>query len=288
MTSGPPLPILHPWTWLPRLPRAVAAEVRLAASRFWATRHTLWAVTVVDYRKKYAGSILGALWYPLYAALLLGVYTFVYMVIFQARYSDFGRYDYVLFIFAGLVPYIGFSDAVSTTTPSIKANLVLIRNTVFPVELIPLRQLFVSLAGLGFSLAVLIALVLPTSFLGWHLLYLPVPLLLLLLFTAGLTWILSALAVLVPDLTYVVNLLLLLFMFVSPIGFTITQVPTSARLAVLANPMTYLIESFRFALLGLRTTPLWYDAIFGVLALILAALGVSFFRTLMPVFSDYE
>ena len=64
--------------------------------------------------------------------------------------------------------------------------------------------------------------------------------------------------------------------------------PPSARLAVLANPMTYLIESFRYALLGLRTTPLWYDAVFGVLALMLAAVGVSFFRTLMPVFSDYE
>jgi lipopolysaccharide transport system permease protein len=186
------------------------------------------------------------------------------------------------------VPYIGFSDAVATTTPSIKANLVLVRNTVFPVELIPVRQLLVSLAGLGFSLAVLIALILPTGFAGWHLLYLPVPLLLLVLFTAGLTWLLSALAVLIPDLNYIVNLLLLLFMFVSPIGFRISQVPPSARLAVLANPMTYLIESFRYALLGLRTTPLWYDAVFGVFALMLAAVGVSFFRTLMPVFSDYE
>ena len=101
-------------------------------------------------------------------------------------------------------------------------------------------------------------------------------------------WLLSALAVLVPDLPYFVNLLLLFFMFVSPIGYAPSQVPASARLLVWANPMTYLIESFRFALIGVRETPWWTDPVFGAVSLGLLALSGTLFRTLMPIFSDYE
>ena len=66
------------------------------------------------------------------------------------------------------------------------------------------------------------------------------------------------------------------------------MVPGSARLFVLLNPLTYLVESFRFALMGLRDTPLWTDAVFGVFAVVLAVAGAGFFRRLMPLFADYE
>jgi lipopolysaccharide transport system permease protein len=153
---------------------------------------------------------------------------------------------------------------------------------------VPIRQLLVSMGGLAISLAILILMVVGGGRAGLHLLYLPVPLLLLFVSLAGMVWFTSAIAVLVPDVTYIVNLLLLLFLFISPIGYPLSMVPRSARPWVLLNPLTYLVESFRYALMGMRDTPLWCDGAFAVFALLLAVGGAGFFRRLMPIFADYE
>ena len=56
---------------------------------------------MIECRRKYAGSILGMLWYPLYSLLLLGSYCFVYLVVFRVRYRELGTYEFVLFVFSG-------------------------------------------------------------------------------------------------------------------------------------------------------------------------------------------
>jgi lipopolysaccharide transport system permease protein len=274
--------------WCVRAPIAAVRDSVETLRTIRRHHRILAAVVRLEFQKKYAGSILGMLWHPLYAALLLATYSFVYLVVFRARFSEFGSFEYVLFIFSGMVPYLGFSDAVATTTPAVKANLSLLRNSVFPLVLVPVRQLLVSMGGLAISLGILIVMVAGGGRAGWHLLYLPVPLLLLFVSLAGLVWITSAAAVIVPDVTYVVNLLLLLFQFISPIGYPLSMVPGSARVWVLLNPLTYLVESFRYALMGLRDTPLWSDGAFAVFAFGLAIAGAAFFRRLMPIFADYE
>ena len=243
---------------------------------------------MIECRRKYAGSILGTLWYPLYSLLLLGSYCFLYLVVFRVRYRELGTYEFVLFVFSGLVPYLGFSEAVSTGLGSVKANLALLRNAVFPIELVPVKHVLAAMVGLLSSLALLIVMIAPTSYAGWHLLSLPVPLLSLLLFTLGVIWLLSAIAVVVPDIAQIVNIALLLFMFISPIGFTIDSVPVRVRALVYLNPLTYLIEEFRFALIGVRVSPVWFDALFLVAALALALAAATFFRRMSPIFSDYE
>lgn len=274
--------------WSVRAPAAAARDAVATLRKARQSRHVLAAVVRLEFQKKYAGSVLGLLWHPLYAALLLATYSFVYLVIFRARFKEFGSFEYVLFIFSGMVPYLGFSDAVATATPSVKANLSLLRNSVFPLELVPIRQLLVSMGGLLISLGILLLMLIGSGRIGLHLLYLPVPLALLFVALAGLVWFTSAAAVLIPDVMYVVNLLLLLFLFISPIGYPLSMVPASARVWVLLNPLTYLVESFRYALMGLRDTPMWADGVFAVFALLLAVAGAGFFRRLMPVFSDYE
>lgn len=276
------------WNWIRRVPGVLTRDSRDTLRRLRLSHRILWATTKVEFAKRYAGSALGMLWYPLYSALLLGMYCFVYMVIFRQRLADYGHYSFVLFIFSGLIPYLGFSDAIATSTTSIKANISLVKNTVFPIELIPLRHLLVSIAGLTISLAIVVLMILPSPLVGWHLLYLPVSIALLALFTLPLAWIISGLAALIPDIAYTVNLTLLLFMFLSPIGFSLDQVPDSARIVVLSNPLSYLVESFRFALIGIRSLPLWTDLVFGLFCLAGVVFSLSVFRRLMPLFSDHE
>jgi len=270
------------------LPRLIINETAGLLTNLRRSWPVLWALTVIECRRKYAGSFLGLFWYPLYSALLLSSYCFVYLVVFRVRYADLSTYQFVLFVFAALVPYIGFSEAVTSGMGSVKANLALLRNAVFPIEFVPVKQVLAALTGLLSSLALLQLMILPTLHLGWHPLYLPVPLLSLLVFSIAVVWALAAVAVIIPDVTYIVNIGLLLLMFVSPIAFSIDMVPQNSRFLVYLNPLTYLVEQFRFALLGVRKMPMWVDPVFLVTSMALAIVSATFFRRMSPIFSDYE
>lgn len=282
------LPLLRPWTWVHKIPSLVLRETVELAGEAWRNRKILRATTLVEFRRKYAANILGWLWAPLYSLLFLAMYGFVFLFVFRASHVAFTQYEYMVFIFCGLVPYFGFADALNSATGSVRANIGLIQNTVFPAELIPLRQLLVSSIGLSMSLGILVVLVLPTGFLGWHMLYLPVSFLLLLLASLGLAWLMSGIAALVPDVSHLVQLVTLGLLFTSPIAFQLSQVDGPALVVAYANPLTYLIESFRFSILGMRDTPLWTDAVVAGVALPVAALSGAFFKRLKPLFADHE
>jgi lipopolysaccharide transport system permease protein len=271
-----------------RLPALVVTESTALTRNFLRSWRVLWALTRIETRRKYAGSVLGSLWYPTYSALLLGSYCFVYLVVFKVRFKELGSYEYVLFIFAGLIPYLGFSEAVSTSTSSVRQNLTILRNAVFPIEFLPVKFVCASLFGLLSSLVILLVMVAPTSFFGAHVLYLPVAIAALFLFCVMVAWTLSAATVILPDLAYLVNIVLMLLMFVSPVGYSIDMVPARARFLVYLNPLTYLIEMFRFALLGLRSVPFWADPVFIAMCAAGAVVAGTFFRRLSPIFADYE
>jgi lipopolysaccharide transport system permease protein len=164
----------------------------------------------------------------------------------------------------------------------------ILKNAVFPVEFVPVRFVCASLFGLLSSLTILVLMILPTEFRGLHFFYLPVALCELFVFCVAVAWILSAIAVIVPDIVQVVNIGLLFLMFVSPVGFSLDMVPMPARLLMYLNPLTFLSEAFRFSLLGIRHTPMWVDAVFLIGCLLSAALAGVFFVKLSPIFADYE
>lgn len=264
------------------------SESALIVRHLRTSWRVLWTLTTIEARRKYAGSVLGMLWYPVYSALLLGSYCFLYLVVLRVRFREFGSYQYALFIFAGLIPYLGFSEAVSTSTSSVRQNLSILRNAVFPVEFVPVKFVCAALFGLLSSVAIFIVMGAPTGAIGVHLLYLPVALVLLLAFSVAVAWVVSAVAVLLPDISQLVSVGLMLLMFVSPVGFTVDMVPARVRFLVYLNPLSYLIDAFRYALLGVRTTPLWVDAVVGSCCIVAVALAGTFFRRLSPLFADYE
>ena len=178
--------------------------------------------------------------------------------------------------------------AVQFPASSVRQNLTLLRNAVFPIEFVPVKHVCAALVGTFSSLALIIAMVAPTRYMGWHVLYLPVAVAFLLLYCVMVGWILSAITVFLPDIMQVVNIVLLLLMFLSPVLFTVDMVPERLRFFVYFNPLTYLIESFRFAFLGVRNLPMWSDALFALFCVLGTALAGSFFRRVSPIFADYE
>lgn len=249
-------------------------------------RTLLLNTVVTDVRTRYAGSLLGMLWLFLYPLLLLGAYAMVYLFIFKVRFKLFNSDEYVALIFCGLIPFIGFSDALGTGVSSVVSNASLIKNTLFPIELVPLKSVLVSQTTQASGmLLLLIALgllgkwtpVLPLFLIVW---------LLQILFTSGLMWILSSLNVYVRDLQNVVSVLILILMMVSPIAYTQSMIPVYLRPFLAVNPLYYFITSYQDLLMLGTLPPVHIIVIMVCMSILIYLLGFSFFMTMKKVFID--
>ena len=252
-------------------------------------RNVLLATTKVELKKKYSGSVLGPLWIVLFPTMLLSVYLFIYLVIFPVRMPEFSSMSFVLFIFCGLIPYLGLLEVVGTGTLAVKQNIHLVKNIMMPIELIPVRAVMIGMVGELVSLAVLLLLLAVTASLSWHALWLPLAIALQFCFLLGLVYILSAIAVSLPDISYFVGLILILLMFVSPIGYQAEKLSSHLLLPlVYLNPISYMIDVFRDSLLYGRFPSLWTWGVYTALCLGSLVGGAAFFNRFKNVLIDYE
>ena len=251
-------------------------------------RKVLAAVTRVEIAKKYSGSALGTAWLVLYPFLLLSMYVFVYSVVYGMQFPGGSRMNYVIYVFSGLIPYIGFMEAVTAGSVALKQNMHLIKNVMLPIELIPVRYVLVSLVTELISLCLLLGLLVGNGSIGWKLIGLPFALLLQLLFLAGLLWFLAPIGVALPDMIHFVNLLVLFLMFVSPIGFRPDMVPAVFRFMLYFNPIYYMTEVYRGILIPGHPLPPYILLIYSSFTILLFFLGSAFFRKFKRVIADYE
>jgi len=185
-----------------------------------------------------------ALLHPL---LLLSINLFVYRVVLvQLPGTGSEQRD---FVFCACPVHWNVGGA-SAGTPCLKQNMHLVKNVMLPIELVPLRSVLSSLATQMVGLAILFALLAPAGHASWKLVLLPLVIMLEVLMLIGIVLVLACIAVALTDVGYFVNLLVMLLMFVSPIGFTRDMVPAPFGILVDANPVTYLVEAYRGVLLA--------------------------------------
>jgi lipopolysaccharide transport system permease protein len=252
-------------------------------------RTVLLATTKVELVKKYSGSLLGPLWILLLPAMLVGVYLLIYLVIFPVRMPEFSSFSYVLFIFSGLVPYLGLLEVIGTGTVAVKQNIHLVKNIMMPIELIPIRSAMIGMVGELVSLAVLLILVAVNGSLSWHILWLPLALVLQFCFLLGIIYVLAAIAVSLPDISYIIGLVLTLLMFVSPIGYQPEKLdPHLAVALVRLNPVAYMIEVFRDCVFYGRWPSLVTAVVYILLSIGSLVGGIAFFTRFKNVLIDYE
>jgi lipopolysaccharide transport system permease protein len=246
------------------------------------------AITRVELAKRHAGSVLGFSWVVLQPALLLSVYVFVYMVVLRMRFEGFSRFDYVLYVFCGLVPYLGFMEALTTGGLSIKQNIHLVKNVMLPIELIPVRSVIVGMASQFVSIGLVLVLVAADRSLSWRVVMLPAVVLLQMMWLAGLTWILASITVALPDITYFVNLFVFMLMFLSPIGYRPDMVPAAFSWVIYLNPIFYMTEMYRGAMLSGVAPRLTVILAYVTLCVVTFAMGSAFFERFRGVLTDYE
>ena len=254
-----------------------------------ACRRVLFATTTVELRKKYSGSVLGPTWIVLFPMLLLSVYLFIYLVVFPAKLPQFSNMEYVLYVFCGLVPYMGLLEIIGAGTMAVKQNIHLVKNIMMPIDLIPIRSVMIGMVTEIVSLVFLITLLLVSGSLSWKVIFLPAVLILQFCLMLGFVYILSAIAVSLSDISYFVGLVLTLFMFLSPIGYKPeTLAPALAIPVVYLNPAAYMIEAFRDCLLSGRNANIPLDAGFVLVSIVAVVLGAAFFNRFKGILIDYE
>ncbi len=251
-------------------------------------RRLIWNLTLLDFRLRYAGSRLGLVWMLLAPLLMLGAYLLLFGGILRVQpdQSSTGL-EYGLLIACGLLPWIGFSEGVTRGTASVLAQRNLIKSQVFPMELFPVSAVCAGLIGQLCGTLLLLVLLGLRGMLGPNLAVLPFLLILQALFTVGLVWFLSCVNIIYRDTSQVVVLLMVLLMFVSPIAYTQEMAPAGLKLVVELNPISYLIEGYRNALLYNQFPNVRGLVIFSGLTLLVLLAGYRYFMHLRRVLPDY-
>lgn len=250
-------------------------------------RLMLYQTTINEIKTRYAGSVLGLMWLAVYPLLFLGTYAVVYLYIFKIRFPDLSSSEYVALIFCGLIPFLGFSEALSAGIPSVVANSNLIKNTLFPIEIVPVKAVFV---GQATQFVGMILLLIALAFIGKLSIFSPLFLLVWvcqILFTLGLVWILSSLNVYLRDIQNIIAIIILILMMLSPIAYTEAMVPASMRPFLAINPLYYIIISYQSVLMLGQLPPVRVGVSLFTMSIFIFVLGFWFFERMKKVFSDH-
>jgi ABC-type polysaccharide/polyol phosphate export permease len=257
-------------------------RVALEIFRF---RGLLATLTARELKARYRGSLLGFLWSLVNPLLLLGVYTFVFNVVFKPRAA--GAEPYSLFVVSGLFPWIWVSTSALEGSMSLIANSGLIRKAVFPAELLPAVAVLSNLFHLLFALPIILGAMLvgrASGFLvgGWSALLLPLIVALHLPMVAGLAIGAAALTVHFKDVRDLLANLLTLMFFLTPILYPIASIEHLPKVwwAVRLNPFTPFTLAYQNVLFH-GTVPgpfLWFQMV--LVSSVAWAIGAGLFDRL--------
>lgn len=249
----------------------------------------IWQFTRRDVLARYRGSLLGLGWSFLTPLLMLAVYTFVFRVIFKARWADapVGDFEFALQVYAGLIVFMLFAEVVSRAPRLVLDQPNLVKKVVFPLEILPWVAVLAGLFHLALNLVALLGAAaiarggLSPSVLALPLVLAPfVPLLL------GLAWFLAALGVYVRDVGQVTTLAVSLLMFLSPVFYPVSSLPEQWQPWLRANPLTPVMEQLRHVTLDGRW-PDWSQLLLELLiASAVAWAGARWFAATRKGFAD--
>ncbi|MGH9942987.1 MAG: ABC transporter permease, partial [Pyrinomonadaceae bacterium] len=230
----------------------------------------VWSLARREIAARYRGSVIGLVWVALTPAVMIAIYTFIFAEVFGARFGERGSpWDYALYLFCGLLPWTAFQETTQTSAGVIVAQSNLVKRVVFPLEALPAAQALAALATQLFGTVVLLAATfIIQRELHPTLLWLPVLLVPQLLAMLGAAWLVASLGVFLRDTGQAVGLLLMAWMFLTPIIYPEQAVPERYRALISANPFTPLVRGYRRILLE-GAPPDWaglaYFALFAIL-----------------------
>jgi lipopolysaccharide transport system permease protein len=257
---------------------------------FWRNRELIWQMTRREVVGRYKGSVIGLAWSFLNPVFMLVIYTFVFSVVFKARWSVGGeetKTQFAVVLFVGMIVHGLFSEVLNRAPGLILGNVNYVKKVVFPLEILPVismgAALFHSLVSL---LVLLIAFVVFNGFLHWTVIFTPLVLLPLVIFTLGLAWMFVSLGVYIRDIGQTIGIFTAVMLFVSPVFFPVTALPVSMQPWIMGNPLTFIIEQARNVLIWGKP-PNWAGlGLYTLAATFVAWAGYVWFQKTRKGFAD--
>jgi lipopolysaccharide transport system permease protein len=254
-------------------------------------RGLLWQFSRRIVEAKYRGSLLGLIWTFVQPLMMLIVYTFVFSVVFKAKWGvgieDEGKGMFAVVMFCGMSLYNLFAESVNTSCMCVTSNANLVKKVIFPLEILPAAQVLASfLLGMVWFVLLFFGSWLVMGFVGWTMLLFPVVLFPLMIFSLGISYFVAALGVFVKDTFYAVGVVLQILFFATPIFYPIAAVPEKFRWILEWNPLTVYIEQMRNVFLYGKMPDWQFLGIAVLLSLMVMQLGFFFFMRTKRGFSD--
>jgi lipopolysaccharide transport system permease protein len=257
---------------------------------FWRNRQLILQLTRREVIGRYRGSLMGLAWSFLNPLLMLVVYTFVFSVVFKARWGTGGqesRADFAIILFTGMIVFNLFAEIINRAPGLIISNVNYVKKVVFPLEILS----WVSLGSVLFhSLVSLIVLLLVQIIINhslpWTIIFFPLVLLPLIFASLGVAWFLAALGVFVRDIGQVTGVFTTVLMFLSAVFYPLSALPEAYQVLLKLNPLVLIIiESRKVLVFG--SLPDWFSI--GIALLVgfsIATAGFWWFQRTRKGFAD--
>lgn len=255
----------------------------------WRHRELAAAMVQREVVGRYRGSVMGLLWSFFNPAFMLVIYTFVFSVVFKARWnvgSD-SKTEFALVLFAGLIMFNLFAECLNRSPSLILSNASYVKKVVFPLEMLPWVALGSALFHALISLAVwLVAYAVLFGVPHLTVLYLPLVMLPLLLLIMGVSWFLASLGVYLRDVSQIIGVISTVLMFLSPVFYSGAALPEEYRQLLQLNPLTPVIEQAREVLFWGRAPDFAALSVYLLASALLAWLGFAWFQKTRKGFAD--
>lgn len=220
---------------------------------FWRNRDLIWQMTRREIAARYRGSIIGLVWSFINPLLMLTVYTFVFSVVFKARWGISGnesRTDFAMILFAGMIVFGLFAEMINRAPAQIISNASYVKKVVFPLEILSVVSLGSVLFHSMVSLIVLLlAQLIINQDIPWTVVLFPLVLLPLIFASLGVAWFLAALGVYIRDIGQITAVLTTVLMFLSAVFYPVSALPENYQAWLRLNPLVLIIAESREVLI---------------------------------------
>jgi lipopolysaccharide transport system permease protein len=278
MTAGARIhPVMVPWVVLGNF-----------VGKLYLQRNLIRNFVVRDLKARFIGSFMGFFWSVINPVVLIVSYYFVFSVIFpQKPQPEWGTDYFSLFLFCSILPWLFFQDTLQRSSTIIVDNANLVTKTIFPTEILPLTVMLAGLVNHLIGFVILMAVILLVlGKVSIVILFVPVYLFILMLFTLGLAWFISSLNVFVRDISQVLGVVLTFWFWFTPIFYTGNKFPEKYSFIVRWNPLAHFVSGYRDCLLRMRMPDFQVLALLGLGSLAVFVAGGLFFRYIKREFVD--
>lgn len=255
----------------------------------WQNRALIRALIAREVIGRYKGSLFGVLWAFLNPLMMLVVYTFVFSIVFKARWGTSGdsKIEFALILFAGLIIFNLFAECLNRSTGLILSNVNYVKKILFPLEI--LCVVCVGTAVFHATISYGVWLITYAIFYGVphiSVLFIPLIFIPLIFLMLGMTWIFSSLGVYIRDISQFAGALTAVVLFLSPIFYPADALPEKFQRLIILNPLTYFIETSRKVLFWGEIPDFREYLICLSLAFAVLVLGFAWFQKTRKGFAD--